>query len=176
LDQGPTPKRCSGLCPRTGWRCVGLGRYPEVSSSCAPNQDQIPQSQSNRRPLHRPRCSVLRELSETIEVRLRSQLPTAPKSKKQPDDPKTQVAELWSSWMPMETIRSRLRPVRAVMQWLGFVRPAPIPQETFRPHSNAWTALRLAIYPLASSQRAPARSCTTSTLLEYSKESQDANF
>jgi len=55
LDQGPTLGKAAGLCPRTWLRCVVLGRYRECFF------------------IHRPRCSVLRELSKSIEVSLACQ-------------------------------------------------------------------------------------------------------
>ena len=123
-------------------------------------------------PLHRPRCSVLRELSKDIEVRSACQQQTH-KMSKQRDDSNIKSRDL-GPIDPVEPRLSRGESTAVDWVWGGGLR---FLQETLLPRSNAWTALRLAIITrLELLSRLRREACTSSTLLEYSKESCDATF
>ena len=161
MNQGPTLRLCQrfvssnliALC----WTGEDSGSLLQHSFEC---------------PLHRPRCSVLREHSEDIEVRSACQ-PQKHKMSKQRDDSNIKSRDLGPIG-PVEPELSRGESTAVAWVWGGGLR---FLQETLVPRSNAWTALRLAIITrLELLSRLRREACTSSTLLEYSKESCDATF
>ncbi len=145
MNQGPTPGRCPGfvssnliaLC----WTGEGSGWL-------------LPASSSNAQPLHRPRCSVLRELSKVIEVRPACQPQTHKMSK--------QLGRLEipsrGTWAPI-ALSSLSSPGMLHVQWLGF---GAVGSLSFRrPFYRGQTlGLRsgLPSSPAYNFQQAPARS------------------